>query len=198
MEAESSLQNIDLAGAPIHRVMRSLAKVIAGCVLVAFVCFQLKGCVGHIWAPWREIRQFAIIGADQRILDIHFFPDWRVIFLYRDPSNGLLEASLAQVRGTMGTHYAAGLWHIEGPSIGFGYRWYPKGCQPYMMEIDTLKKHHVGIGSPVFPDEKERTYSEIVFCPNRVMFHKMELTAVFADGTKATALKKLLESSSSP
>jgi len=173
-----------------------LAKTTGGLLIAVFLIFQLKGCTAVVWGPWKELRRFGVVGVDERTLDIYFFPDWHAVFWYTDPSRGVVEGALAQLRGTVGTHYVGRLWHIEGPGITLGYRLYAPGCEPVVMEVDTVAYYRVGPGNPTFPKAKKRTYPVFVFCPDRIIFEGMELHPAGSNPDEARSLRELLERSS--
>jgi hypothetical protein len=154
-------------------------------IVAAIAILQLKSCVLTVWGPPKETTRYAIEGGDRRTLEIYLFPDHRAIFWHTDPDRGFTEGSLVHLRGNVGTHYFGRLWHLDGPGVIFGYRLYPTGCEPVMMEIETLSHYQVGPGDAQFPRSKDRTDSIFRFCQDRLGFQTMELHAVPVDAVAA-------------
>ena len=177
--------------------MRAFANLVMGVVVLGFVVLVYlysgkSSVVRTMWGPWRDIRRFEVVGEDQRALDLYFFPDYRAMFWYTDKQNGEIEGTLAELRGSVGTHYFGRLWDIDGSGV-FGYRIYPSRCEPVTMEIDTIAKHRIGTGKPVFPEPKETTNSLFLFCPGSVTFHHMELRSRPVNHTEASELLRMLQ-----
>lgn len=96
------------------RVMRPSA-IGGGLVFVLLLLLGLKTCIVTVWAPDKTTVRYAVVGGDGRTLEIYLFPDRRAIFWYTDPSLGVVDGSLAYLRGSVGTHYVGQLWHIGWP-----------------------------------------------------------------------------------
>jgi hypothetical protein len=163
--------------------------IIGVAIFAAIAILQLKTCVLTVWVPPKQITRYVVEGGDRRALEIYLFPDGRTVFWHTDPIRGLTEGSLARLRGSVGTHYFGRLWHDDGPGVKFGYGLYPSGCEPVMIEIDTLGHYQIGAGDSGFPRSNEKTHSIFRFCENRLGFQKMELRA--ADVDVAQAERKL-------
>ncbi len=107
-----------------------------------------------------------------------FLPKHETLLLYTPDSGKSLEASLTEMKGVYGTHYFWRLWNIEGPSrYGglFGYRLYPDGFSPVMMETTVKKKFFHGTHKPVFPAEGETTHPLLLFGGDAIEFEGMLL-----------------------
>jgi hypothetical protein len=162
-------------------IKRKIGPMIGVAVFAAIALLQMKQCVLTIWAPPQKITRYVVEGGDRRTLEVYFFPNRQAVFWHTDPAQNFTEGSLVHLRGSVGTHYFGRLWHVDGPGVKFGYRLYPTGCEPVMMEIDTLSHYQVGVGEPGFPRSKQRTYSLLRFCEDHLGFQAMELRVAPAD-----------------
>ena len=117
-----------------------------------------------------------------------FMPSRETMIWYNDPGEGSIEGVLTEMRGTYGTHYIGPLWHIEGPDISFGYRWYPGDVEPIHMEIRTKEKYFEGKGESSFPKTGKTTYSVLVIGENRIKFQGMWLEKTMNDQATIDAL----------
>lgn len=142
--------------------------------------FGLKGFFVTIWTPPSEATTYSIRGADGRNLTIVFLPGHKTLFHYTRDNGKSIEASLTEMKGTYGTHYVWRLWSVKGPGKGegfFGYRIYPEGARPVVMQTTVLKKFMHGTAKPVLPIEGERTHGTMLFFGNAVAFEGMTLSA---------------------
>jgi hypothetical protein len=159
--------------------MRGIAsKIGTGLVVLAILLFGLKGCIVEAWTSPATPVTYAIHGSDGRSLAMIFLPKNETILLYTEEKTAFMEAALTEMRGTYGTHYFWRVWRIEGPGIGgglFGYRIYPEGAEPVVMETTVLKKFIQGTSKPTLRGEGNRTYSVILFSENAVRFEDMWL-----------------------
>jgi hypothetical protein len=159
--------------------MKGIAsKIGAGFIILVILFFGLKGCVVTVWKPPDTPTTYAIHGYDGRSLAMIFLPKNKTILLYTEEKAEFMEAALADMRGTYGTHYFWRLWSIEGPGTGaglLGYRIYPEGAQPVVMETTVLKKFIHGTSKPTLRSEGDRIHPVILFSENAVRFEGMWL-----------------------
>ena len=159
--------------------MKSLASRIAmGVVIVAIAFFGLKGCIVTIWVSPIEPTSYSVVGADGRMLSVIFLPGHETVFVYSPDRGATLEANLSETKGTYGTHYFWRLWRIEGPGrLGglFGYRLYPDGFRPVVMETTVKRKFMHGSHKPVFPEQGSQTHPVILFADDAIEFEGMVL-----------------------
>lgn len=147
-------------------------------VILAILFFGLKGCVVTVWKSSDTPTTYAIHGSDGRSLAMIFLPENETIMLYTEDKAEFMEAALTKMRGTYGTHYFWRLWSVEGPGTGgglFGYRIYPDGAEPVVMETTVLKKFIHGSSKPTLRSEGDRTHPVILFSTNAVRFEDMWL-----------------------
>jgi len=147
-------------------------------VILAILFFGLKGCVVTVWKSSDTPTTYAIHGSDGRSLAMIFLPKNETIMLYTEDKPEFMEAALTKMRGTYGTHYFWRLWSVEGPGTGgglFGYRIYPDGSEPVVMETTVLKKFIHGSSKPTLRSEGDRTHPVILFSENAVRFEDMWL-----------------------
>lgn len=147
-------------------------------VILAILFFGLKGCVVTIWKSSDTPTTYAIHGSDGRSLTMIFLPENETIMLYTEDKAEFMEAALTKMRGTYGTHYFWRLWSVEGPGTRgdlFGYRIYPYGAEPVVMETTVLKKFIHGSSKPTLRSEGDRTHPVILFSQNAVRFEDMWL-----------------------
>ncbi len=147
-------------------------------VILAILFFGLKGCVVTVWKSSDAPTTYAIHGSDGRSLAMIFLPENETIMLYTEDKAEFMEAALTKMRGTYGTHYFWRLWSVEGPGTGgglFGYRIYPEGAEPVVMETTVLKKFIHGSSKPALRSEGDRTHPVILFSKNAVRFEDMWL-----------------------
>jgi len=147
-------------------------------VILAILFFGLKGCVVTVWKSSDAPTTYAIHGSDGRSLAMIFLPENETIMLYTEDKAEFMEAALTKMRGTYGTHYFWRLWSVEGPGTGgglFGYRIYPEGAEPVVMETTVLKKFIHGSSKPTLRSEGDRTHPVILFSKNAVRFEDMWL-----------------------
>lgn len=146
--------------------------------ILAILFFGLKGCVVTVWKSSDTPTTYAIHGSDGRSLAMIFLPENETIMLYTEDKAEFMEAALTKMRGTYGTHYFWRLWSVEGPGTGgglFGYRIYPDGAEPVVMETTVLKKFIHGSSKPTLRSEGDRTHPVILFSKNAVRFEDMWL-----------------------
>ena len=159
--------------------MKNIVSKFGIAAIALFIAFvSLKSCVVTIWTSPTEPTTYTVRGSDGRSLSLIFLPGHETLFLYTIESSNFVEAALTQMRGTYGTHYFWRLWNIEGPGIAgglFGYRLYPEGTEPVVMETTVVKKFVHGTVQPTLPNEGERTNPVILFSDNAVHFGGMSL-----------------------
>jgi len=168
-----------------------------GCaaILALSLLVGLRSCVVTVWAPPRQLEHYAVKGEDGRVLEAYFFPDRRTMFWYTDPRTRTSEGTLSFARGSVGDHYVGKLWHVDrsGGITDFGF--YPSGCEPSTIELETLARHHVGTGESTFPAAGRTTTSVISFCPDMIFFQGMPLLRVDADASETSNRLRILETS---
>ncbi len=143
---------------------------------IAFGIFIfVKSSVLTIWSSPSVPETYAINGADGRSIKIIFLPENKTIMWYKDPNVGSEEYNLVEMKGTYGTHYFWGLWKIEGPGIAFGYRFYPDGTEPVVMETKTIQKYMNGKGDPNFSPVGKITNTTWLFRKDSAKFQDMWL-----------------------
>ena len=159
--------------------MKSVASIIGtALVILAILLFGLKGCVVTIWKSSNTPTTYAIHGSDGRSLAMIFLPKNETIMLYTEDKAEFMEAALTKMRGTYGTHYFWRVWSVEDPdTVGglFGYRIYPDGAEPVVMETTVLEKFIHGSSKPTLRSEGDRTHPVILFSENAVRFEDMWL-----------------------
>lgn len=147
-------------------------------IILVILFFGLKGCVVTIWKSPETPTTYAIHGSDDRSFAMIFLPKNETILLYTEDKAEFMEATLTKMRGTYGTHYFWRLWSVEGPGTGgglLGYRIYPDGAEPVVMETTVLKKFIHGTSKPTLKNEGDRTHPLILFSDNAVRFEDMWL-----------------------
>lgn len=174
------------------RFIALIGPLFGGILVLGFVLLSLKGCVVTVWRAPEQAIHYAVVGADRRTLEITVFPDHEVILWYTDPSRQYLEGTLQKWKGSEGTHYFGRLWHIEGPGTTFGYRFYPAGLTPVMMEQTTLKTFRSSAGHSTFPEEGERGHSVLLFSEDSLVFGGMTLVQAEPDPEQLELRKALL------
>lgn len=159
--------------------MKSTASTIGiSIIILAILFFGLKGCVIKVWKSPETPETYAIHGSDGRSLAMIFLPKNETIILYTKDKVEFIEAALTKMRGTYGIHYFWRLWRIEGPGIGggfWGFRIYPDGAKPVVMETTVLKKFVHGASEQTLRSEGDRTHPIILFSENAVRFEDMWL-----------------------
>jgi hypothetical protein len=147
-------------------------------VILAILFFGLKGCVITVWKSPDTPTTYAIHSSDGRSLAMIFLPKNETIMLYTEDKAEFMEAALTKMRGTYGTHYFWRLWNVDEPGTGgglFGYRIYPDGAQPVVMETTVLKKFIHGSSIPTLSGEGDRTHPVILFSSTAIRFEDMWL-----------------------
>jgi hypothetical protein len=164
-------------------------------ILVLSLLVGLRSCVMTVWAPPRQLEHYAVQGGDGRILEAYFFPDRRTMFWYMDPDTGTSEGTLSYARGSVGDHYGGRLWHVSrsGRITDFGF--YPSGCEPSTIELETVARHHEGAGENTLPAAGSTTTSVISFCSETLYFQGMLLKRVSADPSETSDRLRTLETS---
>lgn len=153
-------------------------KIGTGLVILTVLFFGLKACVVTVWKSPDTPTTYAIHGSDGRSLTMIFLPKNETILLYMAAEAGFKEAALVKMRGTYGTHYFWRLWSIDGPGTGgglLGYRLYPEGAEPVVMETTVLKKFVRGTSESTLRNEGDRTHPVILFSKDAVRFEGMWL-----------------------
>jgi hypothetical protein len=177
--------------------MTKLAKRIGTALLVlGIVYFGLKGLVVTIWKPPSIPTTYSVEGNDGRMLMITFLPKSQVILVYTTEGGKNIEANLATMKGVYGTHYLWRLWHVDGPGrIGgwFGFRLYPPGFKPVLMESTVQKKFKHGTSEPVLAKQGVTTYPVLLFSENEMEFEGMRLRRTEADSSLLDALRERLQ-----
>lgn len=161
----------------LRKVLHGAWSIVAGlgglCIVGLVLLASVKSCVVAPWQPPAESQAFRIVGEDARTLYLVLRPNHRVILALYDDSG--IEASLAEWKGTYGSHLVSRLWHIAGPGVRFGYRVYPAGFRPVMMEMTTLRNFKMGTGDSAFPSEGERGYEVVLIGDGQIIFDGMPL-----------------------
>ena len=179
---------------------RILGKLFTTLFFAAILFFGLKGCVTTIWTSPTEHETYAVRGADGRSLTMIFAPKGLTYFVYMSKAEGHLEETLTRMRGTHGTHYFWRLWSVDSPSAGeglFGYRLYPDGSEPVVMETTVLNKFVQGNGDQTLPAIGERTHPVILFADGRVRFASMWLRRETTDPALVADLEARLSAGAS-
>lgn len=165
--------------------MKSIGKIISSIATAALIglwlFFGAKGCVVTVWSPPKIPETYVIDGADGRGMMMVFMPNYETMIWYTDANEGSVEGVLIEMRGTYGTHYVGPLWHIEGPGIWFGFRWYSGDVEPIHMEIRTKEKYFEGRGETSFPQIGKTTYAVLLKGQDRIKFQGMWLDKVVND-----------------
>jgi hypothetical protein len=154
------------------------SKIGTALAILLILFFGLKSCVMTVWKSPEQPTTYAIHGSDGRSLAMIFLPENEAMFLYTEEKADFIEASLTKMRGTYGTHYFWRLWSINEPGVGgglFGYRVYPEGAKPVVMETTVLKKFIHGSSIPTLRNEGDITHPIILFTANAVRFGDMWL-----------------------
>jgi len=176
--------------------MAQLAKKLGTALLVLGIAyFGLKGFLVTVWAPPKEPQTYSIEGADDRMLMITFLPKSEVILMYATNKGRNIEANLATMKGVYGTHYLWRLWHVEGPGRyggWFGFRIYPSGFKPVIMESKVKKKFIHGTNEPVFAKQGETTYPLLLFSDDEMEFEGMRLRRTETDASLLESLREQL------
>ncbi|MEP7010504.1 MAG: hypothetical protein ABJC13_09300 [Acidobacteriota bacterium] len=167
-----------------------LAGGVSGVLITLLILLaSAKSCFVKSWSPPPTPEAYRVEGGDGRTLYLLTFPDREAILAYYT-SKGM-EISRSAWKGVYGSHLLGRLWHIEGPKITLGYRIYPKGIEPVVMEITTIKNFKLGSGDSSFPREGERGYEVILFGRDQVVFSKMTLERFVIEPEFAASISKL-------
>lgn len=161
-----------------ERIKQLNSKIGFGLFIIFIIFFGLKGCVVTIWKSPQEPTTYAVHGKDGRSLSMLFMPKNETYIIYTEQSTGFIEVILTKMRGTFGTHYFWRLWSLDGPGTGdglFGYRIYPEGARPVVMETTVKNKFIHGNGNPTLRSIGDRTHPVILFTENSVRFEDMWL-----------------------
>jgi hypothetical protein len=160
-------------------LMKSLASRAAmGLMLGVIAFFGLKSCIVTVWTSPKEATSYSVVGTDGRTLSLIFLPKRETVFVYSPDRGRSIEANLSEMKGTYGTHYFWRLWSVEGPGqMGglLGYRLYPDGFRPVMMESTVKRKFMHGSHKPVLPEQGARTHPVILFSDDAIEFEGMVL-----------------------
>ena len=143
-----------------------------------FLYMGLKSLVGTIWQPPPQTTTYAVRGADGRSLVFIFLPEHTTFIAYADSENGQVEQLATKMGGSYGTHYFWRVWNVEGPGIGeglFGYRIFPEGAEPVVMETTIFDKYVQGTGDPTLPQKGDRMHPVILFKDRAIRFEGMWL-----------------------
>lgn len=168
------------------------SKIGTSLVILLILFFGLKSCVMTVWKSPENPTTYAIHGSDGRSLAMIFLPENETIFLYTEEKTDFIETSLTKMRGTYGTHYFWRFWSIDGPGVGgglFGYRIYPEGAKPVVMETTVIKKFIHGSSAPTLRNEGDITHPIILFTASAVRFGDMWLEE---EPTNTDLVKSLL------
>lgn len=174
--------------------MKDVAAKFGGAILViAIAFFGLKGCVVTVWKSPAEPTTYAINGKDGRSLTTIFLPNNETLILFMEERPPHTEALLTQMRGSYGAHYFWRLWNVDSSSGSpFGYRIYPEGARPVLMETTALKKFTQGTGKPSLRNVGEKTTTVLLFTEDAVRFQDMWLTKEPTDKELVQILLKQL------
>jgi len=152
------------------------SKIGTSLAILLILLFGLKSCIITVWKSPEQPTTYAIHGSDGRSLAMIFLPENETIFLYTEEKADFIESSLTKMRGTYGTHYFWRLWSIDGAGSSlFGYRVYPEGSEPVIMETTVLKKFIHGSSTPTLRTEGDITHPIILFTTDAVRFGDMWL-----------------------
>ena len=161
------------------RPMTTLIRRISlGLLIVIVTFFGLKGCLVTIWSSPKSPETYAVSNPDGRVLSLVFLPKQETIMFYTPDSGDSVEISLTKMCGTYGTHYFWRLWSVDGPGYFgglLGYRIFPEGYEPVVMETTVLRKFQHGSKKTVLSAEGERTHPLILFSKNAIQFEGMTL-----------------------
>ena len=161
-----------------ERIKQFASKIGFGLFIIIFLFFGLKGCVVTIWKSPSEPTTYAVHGEDGRSLAMLFMPKNETYIIYTEKNTGFIEVALTKMRGSFGTHYFGRLWSLDGPGTGdglFGYRIYPEGAEPVVMETTVKNKFTHGNGDPTLRSIGDRTHPVILFKETAVRFEDMWL-----------------------
>lgn len=164
--------------------------------VLAILFFGLKSCVLTVWKAPSEPTTYAVHGADGRSLTMIFLPNHETIIFYTEEQTGSMETVLTQMRGSYGTHYFWRLWNVDGSggeSSLFGYRIYPAGARPVVMETTVQKKFIHGSAKPTLSNEGESAHPVILFSENAVRFEGMWLEKETTEPELVQALLRQLK-----
>jgi hypothetical protein len=148
-------------------------KIFIVVIILVVIFFGLKGFLVTVWLSNASPTTYAVYGEDSRIMKIIFLEKNNTVIWYNDPNTEFNEIILTHMRGTYGTHYFWRFWHIDGPGISFGYRMYPDGVKPVVMEMEVIQKFIFGKRESTFPKIGEKTYSVILFQDSTLEFQEM-------------------------
>lgn len=178
--------------------LKSLAsKVGVGIVVLTVLLFGLKGCVVTLWNSPDVPSTYAIHGQDGRSLAMIFMPENETYIVYSSQRPEFFEAVLTRMRGTYGTHYFWRLWGLDGPGTGgglLGFRIYPEGVKPVVMETTILQKTFHGEGDPTLGRKGDRTHPVLLFTDDAVRFEGMWLEKESTSMELLSFLEKSLKS----
>lgn len=152
-----------------------LSRVLIGTVVVIWLFFGLKGCVVTTWISPKTSEIYSAQNESGRSLVMVFLPKHETMIWHIDPNNDTIEGVLTKMRGTYGTHYFGGLWHVDRPNEIFEYRIYPANTKPVNMEIIVLDKVVQGRGASIFSNKGGRSYQTILFGDDGIKFQDIWL-----------------------
>lgn len=158
--------------------------------MLALVYAGVRSCIVEGWTSPTETTTYSIHGADGRSLSLIFLPHGETLIVYTIASGGapqFLEAVRTKMRGRYATHLVGRIWNVNQDGGFFGYRIYPPGAAPVLMDCSVLKKCTVGTGTPTLRAEGDRTHPTLLFTESAVRFEDMWLE-------KETTSDELVES----
>lgn len=168
-------------------------KSYASAVVCGFLLVIISGCTVTPWSPPPEPTSYVIEWEDHRLLRLIFLPDKRTILWYEDWARGSAETLWLRMRGIYGTHYFGSLWHIDEPGLLPGFRIYPSGEKPVLMEIKVLHKYRTGFGDLGFPEIGDTRSVVILFRDESIRFKGVWLEREFLGTKGKNRLLALLE-----
>lgn len=156
--------------------LKSIGTIILGGIgVIIFIVIFLKESTITIWTSPSIPETYTVDGYDGRSIKIIFLPKNKTIMWYRDRDTGVEEYNLTEMRGMYGTNYFWRLWKVEGSGITFGYRIYPNGVEPVVMETETIQKYMNGRGNPSFSNVGDVTNTTWLFTKDAIRFQNMWL-----------------------
>jgi hypothetical protein len=145
---------LDRIGAGMKLLVSTCLSLTIGSVIVIVWLASLKSCVTTVWRSPSQVEHFAAPLATTVWVDLFLLPNNQAILWYSDLQTAEVDGCLASWKGEYESHLIWRLWHIDNSA--FGYRIYPGGYQPVVMETVVLKKFKMGRGDSVFPREGDK------------------------------------------
>jgi len=168
-------------------------KSIIGAILaIAIIGFMLKEYVVTMWASPQNIEMYVTGNTNEgRYLGVILIPGNKIVFLYTEQSTQSNEVTVTQARGSYGTHYFGRFWNIDNSNglLSFGYRVYPAGFKPVVMELDDHKKINKGSAKYFYKSEGSTINNLILFGNDAIKFDGMVLTKTEIDNQTMQLLR---------